>query len=146
MRQLLEWHAVEELEHKSVAFDVLRAVNPSYALRMSGLVLATLTLGGFWIRATRALLAQDGMSLLGWMGEMAALRKDAERAGEAPLPKPILTRVFLRGIREYLRPGFHPSYKNPDRCVAETLARLTAEGVVDGLPGGPPADAPSEVT
>ena len=41
MRQLLEWHALEELEHKAVAFDVLRAVNPSYALRITGMALGS---------------------------------------------------------------------------------------------------------
>jgi predicted metal-dependent hydrolase len=44
MRRLLEWHAAEEIEHKHVAFDVLQAVNPSYALRVAGLALATATL------------------------------------------------------------------------------------------------------
>lgn len=134
MRQLLEWHAVEELEHKSVAFDVLRAVNPSYALRVTGLALATLALGGFWIQATRALLAQDGLSLLDCAREMRALRDTAQQEGQRQVPKPIFRRVFLRGIREYLRPGFHPSDKDHDHFVAATLARLTAEGVVDGSP------------
>jgi uncharacterized protein len=140
MRQLLEWHAVEELEHKSVAFDVLRAVNPSYALRIAGLGLATLALGGFWLQATRVLLAQDGMSLRDCAREMTRLRKSAPNdrpdpsAGARRLPEPIFRRVFLRGIREYLRPGFHPSDKDHDRVVAETLTRLAREGVVDGSP------------
>ena len=48
MRALLLWHACEEIEHRAVAFDVLRQVNPSYALRIAGLAMATLMLGGFW--------------------------------------------------------------------------------------------------
>src|SRR5215813_7055265 len=52
MRQLLAWHAAEELEHKAVAFDVLRAIDPSYALRIAGLLYATATLGGFWLWGT----------------------------------------------------------------------------------------------
>lgn len=129
MRQLLEWHALEELEHKAVAFDVLRAVNPSYALRVTGMALAALVLGGFWLQATRALLAQDGMTLGDAGRELESLRKAAEKEGLAT-SKPIFTRVFLRGIREYLRPGFHPNDKDHTRIVRETLARLTAEGVV----------------
>ena len=129
MRQLLEWHALEELEHKAVAFDVLRAVNPSYALRMSGMALATLLLGGFWVQATRALLAQDGMTLREAARELGTMRDVAERQG-LQMSKPIFTRVFLRGIREYLRPGFHPNDKDHSRIFRETLARLEAEGVV----------------
>ena len=130
MRQLLEWHALEELEHKSVAFDVLRAVNPSYVLRIAGLALATLALGAFWIQATRKLLAQDGMTLGDARRELSALRVTAENSG-AHASKPIFTRVFLRGIREYLRPSFHPTDKDHQSVFEVTLARLTAEGVVD---------------
>jgi predicted metal-dependent hydrolase len=129
MRQLLEWHAVEELEHKAVAFDVLRAVHPSYALRVTGMALASVVLGGFWIQATRALLAQDGMTLRDAARELGALRKAAEREGQ-PTMKPIFTSVFVRGIREYLRPSFHPNDKDHSRIVEDTLARLEAEGVV----------------
>jgi predicted metal-dependent hydrolase len=131
MRQLLEWHALEELEHKAVAFDVLRAVNPSYALRVSGMALATLALGAFWIQATRALLAQDGITLREALRDLGAARKQAEKAGHRG-SEPIVSRVFLRGIREYLRPSFHPNDKDHRRVFAETLARLTAQGVVGG--------------
>lgn len=129
MRQLLEWHALEELEHKAVAFDVLRAVNPSYALRMAGMALGSFALAAFWVQATRALLAQDGMTLRDAARELGELRKEGERTGKH-VSKPIFTRVFLRGIGEYLRPGFHPNDKDHRRVFAETLARLTAEGVV----------------
>ena len=133
LRQLLEWHAVEELEHKSVAFDVLAAVHPSYTLRVTGLAVATLVLGGFWLQATRALLAQDGMTLRDCARDMKALRKAAENDGDSRVLRPIFSRVFLRGITEYLRPGFHPDDRDHSRYVSETLARLTAEGVVDGV-------------
>ena len=135
LRQLLEWHAVEELEHKSVAFDVLQAVHPGYPLRVAGLAVATVVLSGFWIQATRALLAQDGMSLRDCARELKALRAAAQRSGDSPVFRPIGSRVFVKGILEYLRPGFHPADKDHERLVAATLARLTAEGVVDGLAG-----------
>ncbi len=131
MRQLLEWHALEELEHKAVAFDVLRAVHPSYALRITGMALGSLVLAGFWLQATRALLAQDGLTLRDAGRELGALRKEGERTGQH-VSKPIFTRVFVRGIREYLRPGFHPNDRSHRRVFEETLARLTAEGIVSG--------------
>jgi predicted metal-dependent hydrolase len=128
MRRLLMWLAVEELEHKSVAFDVLRAVNPSYALRMLGLFISTTLLGAFWVGATRELLRQDGMTLRDAARDLRALRAQAERLGAKV--RPIATRVFGQGIRQYLRPGFHPSDKDHRALVERTLARLVAEGVV----------------
>src|SRR5690606_39163110 len=41
MRQLLRWHAAEEIEHKSVAFDVLASVDPRYSVRIAGLAIGT---------------------------------------------------------------------------------------------------------
>src|SRR4029079_9859046 len=63
MRQLLAWHAAEELEHKSVAVDVLQTIDPSYALRMAGLVYATVTLGGFWLWGALALMRQEQLGV-----------------------------------------------------------------------------------
>ena len=51
MRALIVWHATEEVEHKAVAFDVLRATHPSYLLRIAGFVIATIALFG-WSFAT----------------------------------------------------------------------------------------------
>ena len=32
-------HAAEEVEHKAVVFDVLRAIDPRYGVRLAGLVI-----------------------------------------------------------------------------------------------------------
>jgi uncharacterized protein len=130
MRRLLEWHALEELEHKSVTFDVLRAVHPSYALRMAGLALGAACLGGFWIAATRDLLAQDGLSLRDAARELGALDKAREGGGREAIRASLARRVFLRGILEYIRPGFHPDDKDHRALIERTLARLEKEGVV----------------
>jgi predicted metal-dependent hydrolase len=50
---------------------------------------------------------------------------------------PIGTRVFLRGILEYLKPGFHPMDRDHSELIAAALKRLAAEGVV----GAETADA-----
>jgi uncharacterized protein len=120
MRALLAWHAAEELEHKAVAFDVLRAVDPSYVLRIAGLIYATVTLGGFWLWATVMLMRQERMGLL-----------DARRQlGRMPARDPIVRRVFLRGIRQYIARDFHPNHNPTDRIASEWFA---ARGM--SLPG-----------
>lgn len=112
MRQLLAWHAAEEIEHKAVAYDVLQKVDPSYRLRVAGLVLATVFLGGFWIWGARTLLRQDGLSLLGTLRELRTLRQR----------DPIVRRVFVRGIRKYLRRDFHPNQQDDAHLASQWFA------------------------
>jgi predicted metal-dependent hydrolase len=115
MRKLLMWHAAEEIEHKHVAFDVLRAVNPSYRLRMAGLALATVNLVAWWMVGTAMLLRQDGVTLAGALRELRAIRKAPEAATEGP----IASRVFGRGIREYVRRDFHPRQNDNYRLARD---------------------------
>ncbi len=116
MKSLLEWHAAEEIEHKSVAFDVLQRVNPSYALRVAGLAVAASQLAAWWVIGTTMLLVQDRLTLAELREErrlMKLHRKDDEG---------IAKRVFARGIREYLRRDFHPA-NNDNFHLAEALLR-----------------------
>ena len=121
MQQLLAWHAAEEIEHKAVAFDALRLVDPSYALRIFGLAYATTVLGGFWLWAALILLRQEKLGLRGIRRE---LRKLGQRSD------PIAQRVFLRGIRQYLARDFHPNDNATERLASEWMA---AHGI--SLPG-----------
>lgn len=131
MRQLLQWHAVEELEHKSVAFDVLRAVAPGYPLRIAGFVLGSILLGGFWFWGMQRLMREDGKTMLDARAELASVRRRAVEDGRLRAPRSIVTGVFLRGLRDYLKPGFHPSDTDHGELVRTTLAKLSSEGVID---------------
>jgi uncharacterized protein len=114
MRQLLYWHASEEIEHRAVAFDVLRKVNPSYGLRMAGLVMASVCLTGFWTMAVAMLLTQDkDLDSKRLLRDFLALRAVKER------------RAFMwRGIRSYMRPDFHPSQADIDHLAEEYLQSI----------------------
>jgi len=120
MRELLAWHAAEEIEHKAVAFDVLQAVDPSYALRIAGLAYATVTLGGFWAWGAVTLLRQERLHPLRALREL----------GRVPNREPIVRRVFLRGIRQYLARDFHPRHNATERIASDWMA---ARGM--SLPG-----------
>lgn len=110
MRPLLAWHAAEEIEHKAVAFDVLKSVDDSYAWRMAGMALATALLMGFWTLGTTMLLRQEKLGLFEVLRQMRTARK----------ANPIMTRVFVRGIREYLHRDFHP-WQNDNLAVARRV-------------------------
>jgi predicted metal-dependent hydrolase len=115
MARLLRWHAAEEIEHKSVAFDVLKAVDPRYSVRMIGLAIATSQLLGWWAIATATLMAQEDLS----PQERAKWQAQAE---ELRLTNVVEARfdVFKRAIVEYMRPDFHPDDRD-DYHIARTF-------------------------
>lgn len=107
--QLMQWHAAEEIEHKDVAFEVLRRVDDRYSVRMLGLVAATLLLGGFWAGATILLLVDDP--------EVSARRIAAEyvyTAARGEVGGSQMAGAFL----EYARPDFHPANTGNDHLAA----------------------------
>ncbi len=118
MQALLTWHACEEIEHKAVAYDVLQAIAPSYPLRVAGMFMATMTLIGFWALGSVMLLRQEpGMTL----------REGLRQLRAAMTVNPLGRRVFLRGLREYLRRDFHPWQTNNLALARQALARVEAE-------------------
>lgn len=118
MRRLILWHATEEIEHKAVAFDVLKEVHPSYVLRVLGFALATLILFGWTIAATRMLLRQDGFS----RAEVAAQREQVRRVTGGGREERL-----GRAAREYLRRDFHPGQVDDLPLARRRLAELGLE-------------------
>jgi predicted metal-dependent hydrolase len=120
MRDLLLWHAAEEIEHKAVAFDVLQRVDPSYALRIAGAAVATALFVSFWTMGAVTLLRQEkGLSLR----TMLQQRREAKKRGMVGGTD--ITKAFI----EYLKPGFHPSQKDNYHLAKnyfESLGRAAA--------------------
>lgn len=99
MWNLLNWHALEELEHKSVAFDVYRAVGGTEPMRI-GVMAAILTLTApFTLGSLAIALARDP----------EARRDPVERIREAhKLFRGPVFKGLLSDLAQYMRPGFHP--------------------------------------
>jgi len=111
MRQLLRWHAAEEIEHKSVAFDVLSAVDPRYSTRVLGFLLASFIIGTGWVVGARHLLAREPRPLPPFP------RAARQRA------RVLLLRVGRR-VADYLRPGFHPEHHDNRGLASAYLASV----------------------
>ncbi len=120
MRDLLRWHAAEEIEHKAVAFDVLERVSGSYLVRMAGLACATVVLGTWWMLATRMLLQQDGIDrqaaarlrrAFAHAPATATATANPTAASDAQMRASDIGRdVFWPAIRSYMRRDFHPDH------------------------------------
>ena len=100
MRKLILWHAIEEIEHKAVAFDVLRQAHPSYALRILGFAIAKLDVAG--LDAARAAAAQSARRV----GSREARRLGLLISRDNDFR---MERALRAGIKAYLRRDFHPN-------------------------------------
>jgi predicted metal-dependent hydrolase len=114
VRSMLLWHALEESEHKAVAFDVYRAVGGSERLRIRVMRMVTV---GFLARVslfTALSLARDRAAYnpVRLVRSLLALRRS-----------PFLNRTVVERIRAYDRVGFHPD----DHDNSALLERWTAE-------------------
>ncbi|WP_051362101.1 metal-dependent hydrolase [Solimonas soli] len=112
--RLWRWHALEETEHKAVAYDVWCAVMPktlgSYLMRVTGLLLASLI---FWPLVFTFM----------WRITRADAQCRAERGGwRRTLRFLFLTPGPLRRAMgewfDYFKPGFHPWQHDNRRYLA----------------------------
>jgi predicted metal-dependent hydrolase len=99
MKALLYWHAAEEIEHKSVAFDVFEEVDGRYSMRVAGMVVAIIALSTLWAAGTASFIAQDeDASWKRVVGEIIAARRSG-RVGNFEM---------LDMFKTYIRRDFHP--------------------------------------
>ena len=116
VKNLFLWHALEESEHKAVAFDVFKAVGGSERMRVWTMKLIRL---GFVV----------GMGLQVIVSVL--LDRDARRhpvklwrSFRKLKASPLLSRETWRTLKEYDAPDFHPDDRDTDELVARWRAEL----------------------
>lgn len=119
MRNMWMWHAIEENEHKAVAYDVFEGVFgrgvKAYALRSSSLVIAMITLLIVQSYFLVHLLKQDQQLNRGAL-------KDIYVYAYSP-SKGIITGMG-REMLMYFKPGFHPNDHDTDALLATWKEKL----------------------
>ncbi|MGH3563903.1 MAG: metal-dependent hydrolase [Mycobacterium sp.] len=118
VRSVLLWHALEESEHKAVAFDVYRAVGGTERMRIIAMWITSFAfIGVLALHTTLSLLAdRAAYHPVRLIKSIAALRHS-----------PFLTRAAIRCLRAYTRTGFHPNDNDNTALVDEWAARLFGE-------------------
>jgi uncharacterized protein len=99
VRDLFLWHALEESEHKAVAFDVYRAVGGGERLRIVTMRLVRYSFVLGMVVQVLASLAGDRRTY-----QPGALRESWRRFRR----QPIVSRAVWEQLKDYERRGFHP--------------------------------------
>ncbi|MCG8523211.1 MAG: metal-dependent hydrolase [Pseudomonadales bacterium] len=117
MKRLWRWHAIEETEHKSVAFDVYRACIGNDKLRRIVFLFVTWNFFRYTFLNTCSLLKTDGKlwSLRTWLGGLNFL-----------WGKPGVLRKCLPDFLAYSRRDFHPWQQDNRGLLEANLRELEA--------------------
>jgi hypothetical protein len=118
VRDLFVWHALEESEHKAVAFDVYKAVGGGERLRVLTMNIFRF---GFVIGMGLAVV----LSLL---GDRATYRPGTLRRSWRRIKRsPIMDRAIWAQLKDYNRHDFHPDDSDTTEMVEAWRAELFGE-------------------
>ncbi|MBN9287170.1 MAG: hypothetical protein BGO43_00870 [Gammaproteobacteria bacterium 39-13] len=109
-RALWRWHAIEEIEHKAVVFDLYKQVRGGYFTRIAGMWLVTGMLGGLLLNNFGHLVIRDKLifKLSFWIRTFQVCWG---RAG-------FLRKLILPYLRYYL-PFFHPWHQDNHELIVK---------------------------
>lgn len=128
VRSMLQWHALEESEHKSVAFDVFQAVSGNHRVRTWVMHFTTI---GF-------LAATVGGTILSLVLDRSTYNpRRLVRSVRKLRRSPWLKRDVIRRLMDYNRRDFHPDDHDTTALIAEWKGRLFDAGgpLADRLKG-----------
>jgi uncharacterized protein len=119
MLDLLRWHGAEEVEHRSLVFDVYQNVCGNYPLRALSMLLTAPAFLFWWVAGVRFLMAHDPTTTAKprWRDWLRAAREY-----KVPGPWNLIVTCTLR----YLRPSHHPSTAASTQMAMDYLAQSPA--------------------
>ena len=115
MRDLIQWHAIEEIEHKSVAYDVYQEAYGSYFLRIFGYLVAVGVIGYHTIKFGYMFMEQDEPN------KRLARQKIRQALREKRKTHNYLVKDFFK----YFNPSFHPTQIEDEHLVAQAQVDLS---------------------
>ncbi|WNO74966.1 metal-dependent hydrolase [Streptomyces sp. AM8-1-1] len=122
MLDLLRWHGAEEVEHRSVAFELFMHVDGGYRRRVRTWATAFSALVFLWQRGARFFMENDPSLEDG----RASLPQFVRAGRQGVLPS---TSAMLRSVPRYLSRGYHPSQEG---STAQAVAYLATSPAANG--------------
>ncbi len=122
MLDLLRWHGAEEVEHRSVAFEVLEYFDARYSRRVRAYLLIAPTMVWCWARGVRFLMQNDptlstpDSRRVRWSDWRAVTKQGLFPNG----------RSMLRASARYFRRSYHPSQEGSTAQAVRYLAASPA--------------------
>ncbi len=119
MLDLLRWHGAEEVEHRSLVFDVYQHVCGNYFIRAFSMLMTTPLFYAWWIAGAKYLMAHDPTIDQKWRW------RDWWRAArEYKLPGP--WQLMVTQPARYLRPHHHPGPEAVTQMAVEYIENSPA--------------------
>lgn len=114
MQHLLFWHAAEEIEHKSVAYDLLQHIDDRPWLKNSGFTLASIMLLFYAVYGQLYFTITDKKShFTEWPQELLDFMES--------LGSPMARKFFFNAL-DYYRKDYHPSHMQNDHLAEAYFA------------------------
>jgi predicted metal-dependent hydrolase len=118
VRNLFLWHALEESEHKAVAFDVYKAVGGTERMRVT-------TMRIIRVAFVIGMAVQMVLSLL--FDRATYQRGRLRRSWKAFRTSPLASRELWQQLKDYDRPDFHPDDRDTTALVEHWRTVLFGE-------------------
>lgn len=118
MKKLMVWHSTEEIEHRSVAFDVMQLAGVNYPLRILAFLMTSFDMLLWSTLSTLLFLRQDKISLF----------KSFQYKRQFHKQNPTANKQFRTSLLRYFKRDFHP---RDNDYLALAKHQLKAVGIND---------------
>jgi len=116
IKNLIYWHAMEESEHRAVAFDTHLAIGGSYSQRAIAMTIVSIGIGPVVLAAMLSCMKQDGelYNMKSWL-----------KFTDLYFGRKGVFRKMIPDLLKFYKPGFHPMQANMDAPMKLWKERLS---------------------
>ncbi|MFZ2178957.1 MAG: metal-dependent hydrolase, partial [Rhodococcus sp. (in: high G+C Gram-positive bacteria)] len=130
MMDLLRWHGAEEVEHRTVAYDVYKHIDGRYWRRVRTYAVGGILLFSLWWRGVKFMMANDPTIPASAKRPRASIVKLIWAEARHIVPG---LGTFAKASWKYFLPTYHPSHEGSTSQAVAYLAKSPAAMRADAL-------------